>query len=59
MFCSIKLESSRLPNKMLLPLGDKILCQHIFYTFKCKKKLDIDIYCFCSDNKIIEYFKRY
>ena len=58
-FVPIKLKSSRLPNKMLLPLGDKILCQHIFFTLlNVKKKLDIDIYCFCSDNKIIEYLPK-
>ena len=28
----IKLNSQRLPNKMMLPMGNKLLCQHIFYT---------------------------
>ena len=31
-FVPIKLKSERLPNKMLLPLGNKLLCQHIFNT---------------------------
>lgn len=52
-FVPIKLNSTRLPNKMLLPLGKKKLCQHIFdILLKVKKKIDIDIYCYCSDIKI-------
>ena len=55
-FVPIKLQSQRLPNKMLLKLGDKLLCQHIFdVLIEVKKKIDIDIYCFCSDEKIKEY----
>ena len=55
-FVPIKLNSERLKNKMLLPLGKKILCQHIFKTLlNVKKKLNIDIYCFCSDEKIKKY----
>jgi CMP-N-acetylneuraminic acid synthetase len=55
-FVPIKLNSQRLPNKMLLPLGDKLLCQHIFYTLlKVKKEINIEIYCFCSNEKIKEY----
>lgn len=52
----IKLMSQRLPNKMLLPLGDKKLCQHIFDTLNnVKKYIDIDIYCYCSDDTITKY----
>ena len=55
-FVPIKLHSQRLKNKMMLPLGNKKLCQQIFYTLlEVKKNLDIDIYCFCSDEKIQEY----
>lgn len=55
-FVPIKLQSQRLPNKMLLDLGNKKLCQYIFYTLlDVKKVIDIDIYCFCSDEKIKEY----
>jgi len=55
-FVPIKLNSQRLPNKMLLPLGNKILCQHIFDTLlQVKKEIDIDIYCYCSNEKIKEY----
>lgn len=65
-FVPIKLKSQRLPNKMLLPLGSKLLCQHIFYTLlDVKKVIDIDIYCYCSDESIqdklphgINYLKR-
>lgn len=55
-FVPIKLNSERLPNKMLLPLGEKFLCQHIFETLiEVKKKINIDIYCFCSDISIKKY----
>lgn len=56
-FVPIKLKSQRLPNKMLLPLGEgKILCQHIFNTLlEVKKVIDLDIYCYCSDETIIQY----
>lgn len=54
-FVPIKLNSQRLPNKMLLPLGNKILFQHIFEKLlEVKKIIDIDIYCYCSDESIIE-----
>ena len=58
-FVPIKLNSQRLPGKMLLKLRQKYLCQYIFDTLlKVKKKLlkySIDIYCFCSDEKIKDY----
>ena len=57
-FVPIKLKSQRLKNKMLLPLGNKLLCQFIFETLvNVKKQFDnsIDIYCFCSDSKIKEF----
>jgi spore coat polysaccharide biosynthesis protein SpsF (cytidylyltransferase family) len=39
-FVPIKLQSQRLPNKMLLKLGDKLLCQYIFdILIEVKKKL--------------------
>lgn len=58
-FVPIKLKSQRLPNKMLLKLGDKLLCQHIFdILLKVKEKIDIDIYCFCSDEKIKQYLPK-
>tara|TARA_B100000035_G_scaffold189486_1_gene161778 strand:- start:394 stop:1035 length:642 start_codon:yes stop_codon:yes gene_type:complete len=55
-FVPIKLNSERLPNKMLLPLGNKLLCQHIFeILLEVQKIIDMDIYCFCSDEKIKKY----
>jgi len=55
-FVPIKLKSERLPNKMLLPLGNKLMCQHIFdKLLEVQKTIDMDIYCFCSDEKIKEY----
>jgi len=65
-FVPIKLKSQRLPNKMLLPLDNKLLCQHIFNTLiEVKKNIHLDIYCYCSDESIkdllpseIKYLKR-
>ena len=57
-FVPIKINSQRLPRKMLLPLGNKLLCQHIFYTLlEVKKEFGnkCQVYCFCSDEKIKEY----
>ena len=57
-FVPIKLNSQRLPNKMFLPLGDKIICQHIFDTLlnvKNKINIPLDIYCFCSNEQIKQY----
>ena len=56
-FVPIKLKSQRLPNKMTLNLGNKKMCQHIFDTLiEVKKEYNnIDIYCFCSDDKIKEF----
>jgi CMP-N-acetylneuraminic acid synthetase len=55
-FVPIKLNSQRLKNKMLLPLGNKLLCQHIFDTLlEVKKEIDCDIYCYCSDETIINF----
>ena len=65
LFVPIKLNSQRLKNKMLLPLGEKKLCQHIFDVLLDVKKYfdtidktktntnsNINIYCFCSDPNI-------
>lgn len=55
-FVPIKLNSQRLKNKMLLPLGNSFLCQYIFKTLlQVKEEINVDIYCFCSDEKIKEY----
>ena len=58
-FVPIKLKSQRLQNKMFLPLGSKKLCQHIFDSLiEVKKKINIDIYCYCSDEKIKEFLPK-
>jgi CMP-N-acetylneuraminic acid synthetase len=58
-FVPIKLNSQRLPNKMLLTLGDKLLCQHIFFTLlEVKKQIDCEIYCFCSNENIKKYLPK-
>ena len=55
-FVPIKLKSQRLKNKMFLPLGKYLLCQCIFNTLiQLKKQINVDIYCFCSNEKIKEY----
>ena len=55
-FVPIKLNSQRLPNKMRLPIGKKLLCQHIFDTLlEVKKSINVNIYCFCSDDEIKKY----
>ena len=54
-FVPIKLNSQRLPNKMLLPLGNKLLCQHVFDMLISINEIPIDIYCYCSDKKIKNY----
>jgi CMP-N-acetylneuraminic acid synthetase len=56
-FVPIKLKSQRLPDKMLLPLGNCFLFQHIFNTLNdVKKELienqEVEIYCYCSDESI-------
>jgi CMP-N-acetylneuraminic acid synthetase len=58
-FVPIKLKSQRLPDKMLLPLGNCFLFQHIFNTLNnVKNKLsqvkdiNLEIYCYCSDESI-------
>lgn len=54
-FVPIKLKSQRLPDKMLLPLGEKRLADYIFDTLiSVKNERDIDIYCYCSDNSFGE-----
>jgi CMP-N-acetylneuraminic acid synthetase len=60
LFVPIKLNSERLPNKMLLPLGNKFLFQHIFKTLIEVKNIlievlnntEIKIYIFCSNEEI-------
>ena len=59
-FVPIKLSSERLPGKMLMPLGDGLLCTHIFITLLEAKKvllestglIDFEVHCYCSSSLI-------
>ncbi len=53
-FVPIKLNSQRLPQKNILPLGKHALCWYIFDSLGKVKQID-DIYVFCSDESIKEY----
>jgi len=53
-FIPIKLNNERLPNKNILPLGDKPLCRHLLDTLALVSLLD-EIFVFCSDPIIQEY----
>jgi CMP-N-acetylneuraminic acid synthetase len=59
-FVPIKFNSTRLPHKNILPIGDHPMCWHIFNTLlKVKQQSLIDeIYVYCSDDKILEYIPR-
>jgi CMP-N-acetylneuraminic acid synthetase len=53
-FVPIKLNNERLPNKNILPLGEKPLCRHLLDTLLKVAPID-DIYVFCSDPAIQVY----
>ena len=53
-FVPIKLNNERLPNKNILPLGDRPLCRHMLDTLMEVHGIN-DIYVFCSDDSILEY----
>lgn len=53
-FVPIKLNNERLPNKNILPLGDKPLCRHLLDTLTDVEEID-EIYVYCSDEAIIDY----
>ncbi|MDE6568450.1 MAG: acylneuraminate cytidylyltransferase family protein [Lachnospiraceae bacterium] len=53
-FVPIKLNSQRLPNKNILPIGGHPLCWHIVNTLL--QVMDIDeVYVYCSDDAVIQY----
>lgn len=52
-FVPIKLNSQRVKNKNLLPLGGKPLCWHIFESLLHAEGLD-QVYCYCSEERIRE-----
>ncbi|NLL94223.1 MAG: acylneuraminate cytidylyltransferase family protein [Thermoplasmatales archaeon] len=53
-FIPIKLNSQRLPNKNILPVGDKPLCRHIMDTLLACKNID-ELFVYCSDVSIKKY----
>lgn len=53
-FIPIKLNSQRLPNKNILPLGGHPLCWHICNTLNQVGGID-EVYVFCSDEKVKNY----
>lgn len=56
-FITIRLNSQRLPNKNILPLGDHPLSWHICNTLLQCKTID-EIYIYCSDERIMDYVPR-
>ena len=53
-FVPIKLNSQRLPNKNILPVGGQPLCWHILDTLSRTKGID-EVYVYCSDEKVKKY----
>lgn len=53
-FVPIKLNSQRVKNKNILPLGGYPLCWHIFHTLLGVEGIDA-VYCYCSDESIRRY----
>ena len=53
-FVTIKLNSSRLPRKNVLPLGGHPLCWHICDTLLACETID-EIYIYCSDEQVMGY----
>lgn len=53
----MKLNSERIKNKNIIPLGGKPLCSYIFNTLLDVKELD-EIYAFCSDESIKQFLPR-
>ena len=53
-FVPIKLNSQRVKNKNILPLGGHPLCWHIFNALLHSEGID-EVYCYCSDPAIREY----
>ena len=53
-FVPIKLNSQRVKNKNILPLGGRPLCWHVFHALLRAEGID-EVYCYCSDEAIREY----
>ena len=56
-FVPIKLNSQRLANKNILPLGDQSLCWYVFNNLLRIDKID-EVYVFCSDEKVMNYLPK-
>lgn len=53
-FVPIKLNSQRLPNKNILPIGGHPLCWHVVNSLLQVKAID-DVYVYCSDEAVTQY----
>lgn len=53
-FVPIKLNSQRVKNKNILPLGGHPLCWHVFHALLQAEGID-EVYCYCSDEAIRAY----
>jgi len=53
-FVPIKLNSQRLPNKNILPLGSHSLSWHVFNTLLKIDSIN-EVYVFCSNEKVLNY----
>jgi len=53
-FVPIKLNSQRVKNKNILPLGGHPLCWHVFHALLQAEGID-KVYCYCSDEAIRSY----
>lgn len=56
-FVPIKLNSQRLPNKNILPLGNKPLCSYIFSQLLEIESIT-DVCVFCSDESIMRFLPK-
>lgn len=56
-FIPIKLNSQRLKNKNILPLGEKPLCWYVCEHLQQVKGID-EIYVYCSTDEIAEYIPK-
>ena len=53
----IRLNSKRLPQKNIKPLGGKPMCWHVINTLLQAREID-DVYVYCSDPAIVGYMPR-
>ena len=56
-FATIKLNSQRVPQKNIKPIGSKPLCYHILDTARKVKGID-DVIVYCSDDRIVDYIPK-